>query len=312
MTETAKGIAAIIATCVIWGLSPIYYKALSHVPPLEVLSHRALWSFLFFAVILLIQARMKQMFDLIRAQTMLMLLAAMMISANWFIFIVSSQIGRSTEASVGYYIYPLLSVLIGRFVFKEMLSPLKWIAIALALTAVMVLTVGLGTVPIVALSLAGTFAVYGVIKKGVAAGPMLTVAAEVTLVVPIAIIWLAGVHFFGFEGFRAGAGGAFGRDWFDSALLIFAGPITSIPLLMFSYGARRVSMATTGIAFYINPTLQFLVAVLIFAEPFGTVHMIAFPMIWSAVIIYSVTAIRHDRAARKLVSSPSTSGTIVT
>lgn len=312
MTETFKGIIAIIATCVVWGLSPIYYKALSHIPPLEVLSHRALWSFLFFAVILLIQGRMRQMFALIRTQTLLMVLAALMISANWFIFILSSQIDRSTEASVGYYIYPLLSVLIGRFVLGEALSPLKWAAIALVAAAVTVLTVGLGTVPIVAISLAVTFAIYGLIKKGVSEGPMLTVAAEVTLVLPVAIIWLVGVHFLGFEGFRDGTNGAFGRDMSDSVMLVLAGPITSIPLLMFSYGARRVSMATTGIAFYINPTLQFLVAVLIFAEPFGTVHMVAFPMIWGAVILYSITAIRQDRVARRLVSSASISGTIVT
>ncbi len=312
MTETGKGIIAIIATCVIWGLSPIYYKALSHVPPLEVLSHRALWSFLFFAVILLVQGRMAQMFALLRAQKMLMLFTALMISANWFIFILSSQIDRSTEASVGYYIYPLLSVLIGRFVLGEALSPFKWLAILLVLAAVTVLTVGLGTIPIVALSLAGTFAIYGLIKKGISAGPMLTVAAEVTLVLPLAVVWLVGVHFAGFEGFRNGAGGAFDSNLSDSLMLMFAGPITSIPLLMFSYGARRVSMATTGIAFYINPTLQFLVAVLVFSEPFGTVHMIAFPMIWGGVIIYSVTALRQERASRKRVSSAATSGTIVT
>ncbi|PRY80298.1 chloramphenicol-sensitive protein RarD [Yoonia maritima] len=298
MTDTVKGIIAIVATCVIWGLSPIYYKALSHVPPLEVLSHRALWSFLLFAVILIVQRRFGQMFSLIREQPVLMGLAALMISANWFLFILSSQIDRSTEASVGYYIYPLLSVLIGRFVLSEPLSPLKWIAIGLVFTAVTVLTLGLGVVPFVALSLAVTFAIYGLIKKGVSAGPVLTVATEVTLVLPLAVIWLAGVHFAGFEGFKPTTGGAFGSNWRDSILLICAGPITSIPLLMFSYGARRVSMATTGIAFYINPTLQFLVAVLIFAEPFGTVHMIAFPMIWAAVVLYSVTAIRQDRAAR--------------
>ena len=312
MNDSTKGIVAIIATCVIWGLSPIYYKALSHIPPLEVLSHRAVWSFLFFAVILVMQGRFKQMLALIRDQSALMVVAALMISANWFLFILSSQIDRSTEASVGYYIYPLLSVLIGRFILSEPLSPLKWIAIGLVFAAVTVLTVGLGVVPLVALSLAVTFAIYGLIKKGVSAGPVLTVAAEVALVLPLAVIWLAGVHFAGFEGFKPTTGGAFGQNWHDSILLVCAGPITSIPLLMFSYGARRVSMATTGIAFYINPTLQFLVAVLIFAEPFGTVHMVAFPMIWAAVILYSVTAIRQDKVARRLASNAATSGTIVT
>lgn len=312
MSETVKGIIAIIATCVIWGLSAIYYKALSHVPPLEVLSHRALWSFLLFAAILVYQRRFMQMFTLIREQGFLMGLAALMISANWFIFILSSQIGRSTEASVGYYIYPLLSVLIGRFFLSESLSHLKWAAIALAFMAVVVLTVGLGGVPVVAVSLAVTFAVYGLIKKGVSAGPVLTVAAEVTLVLPLAMVWLLGVHFAGFEGFAPASGGVFGTNWQDSLLLACAGPMTSVPLLMFSYGARRVSMATTGIAFYINPTLQFIVAVLIFAEPFGTVHMIAFPMIWTAVILYSVTAYRQDRASRRVASSAATSGTMVT
>ncbi|KJZ20379.1 EamA family transporter RarD [Loktanella sp. S4079] len=302
MTDPAKGIVAIIATCVVWGLSPIYYKALAHVPPLEVLSHRALWSFVMFAAILLVQRRLAAMWQVVKSQPMLMIAASVMISANWFIFILSTQIDRSTEASIGYYIYPLLAILLGRVVFGEKLSRIKWIAILLVLAAVVVLTVGLQIVPLVALALAITFAIYGVIKKGIDAGPILTVAGEVALVTPLAVVWLVGVHFAGFQGFQPASGGIFGANLRDTLLLICAGPITSIPLIMFAYGARRVAMATTGIVFYLNPTLQFLVAVLIFAEPFGTVHMIAFPMIWAAVILYSVTALRQDRAARKLAA----------
>lgn len=311
MTSAAKGIVAIITACVIWGASSIYYKSLAHIPPVEVFAHRAVWSVVFFVIVLAIQGRLRQIAPLVRAHPVAITLAAIMISSNWFVFILAAQIDRLTEASVGYYIYPLLSVLIGRFVLGEALSPLKWAAIMLAMVAVVYLTAGLGTVPIVALSLATTFSIYGLIKKQIDGGPVLTVAAEVILIAPFALVWLLGVHFAGWQGFRVGTGGAFGANWFDTVMLILSGPVTSVPLLLFSYGAKRVTMATTGIVFYVNPTLQFFTAVVLFSEPFGMVQIIVFPMIWAAVLLYSIETLRQERSLRRAAAKLGTSGTVV-
>ncbi len=310
MSESTKGVLIVILTCVIWGSSLMYYKVLSHVPPLEVLSHRALWSFVFFAIVLGGQRRVGEMFALIRDHRWMVVVAAILVSSNWLGFIVAAQIGKGTESSIGYYIYPILTILLGRFALGEVLSPLKWLSVALAGAGVVVMTVGIGTAPYLALFLAVSFAIYGLIKKQIPAGPVLTVAAEVVIVVPLAIGWLIGVHWGGWTVFGDGETQAvFGTNWRDTLLLIGAGPMTSVPLLLFGYGAKRVSMSTMGVTFYINPTIQFFIAVWLFGEPFGIVQAIAFPMIWGAVALYCVAVIRQDRSARKRAASASASST---
>ena len=167
MSDTAKGILAIIGACVIWGLSGIYYKALSHVPPLEVLSHRTLWSFVFFTLLLTFRGRIGELFALVLSRRAAIVgLGAVMISTNWFFFIFSVQSGRALEASLGYYIFPLVAVLLGVVVWREPLGRGRAIAILLAATAVTVLTLGLGAAPWISFVLASTFAAYGVVKKG--------------------------------------------------------------------------------------------------------------------------------------------------
>lgn len=290
MNETLKGVAAMVAACTLWGLSSIYLDFLSHLPPLQVLAHRSLWSLPFFIAILALQGRVGEFraISALRGRAGLVVLAALMITGNWFMFILSIQIGHATEASLGYYIYPLIAVLIGRFAFGEKLDGLQMVAIALVVAAVFSLAVGLGALPWVAVGIAGTFALYGVIKKNLPLGPVVSVTAEMLVFLPVAVAILA-----------LGDAPLWGTSAWDVALLIGSGPFTALPLVLFSYAARRIAMSTTGVLFYINPTLQFLAAMLVLREPFQPVHAIAFPLIWLAVVLYSIAAARRDRAARR-------------
>lgn len=296
MTEAGKGVAAMVLACTIWGFSGILYKALAHVPPPEVLAHRTLWSLVFFLVVLAAQGRFRRLPALVGSRAVWpVALAAVLISANWFGFIWSIQNGRAIEASLGYYMFPLVAVLIGLVVFREALGAGQWLAVGLAAAAVAVLTVGLQAAPWIALYLAVTFGLYGLLKRQIEAGPIVSVAAEVALLAPLAAGWLWGVY----SG-QWGSGGAFGRGWADSLMLAVSGVVTGGPLMLFSYATKRVRMATVGLVQYLNPTLQFAVAAIIFAEPVTLWHMIAFPMIWAALALYSLSLLRQERRRRTL------------
>lgn len=296
MSEAAKGVAAMVLACTVWGLSALLYKAIAHVPPLEVLAHRTLWSLVFFLVVLSIQGRLALLPGLIGSRAAwLVALAALLVSANWFGYIWSVQNGRVMEASLGYYIFPLVAVAIGRVMFGEGLSGLQWLAVGLAALAVVVLTAGLGAAPWIALYLAVTFGFYGLLKRRIEAGPVVSVAGEVALLAPVAAGVLWAVH-----AGHWGSGGAFGRTWADSLLLAVSGIATGGPLMLFSYAMKRVRMATVGLVQYLNPTLQFALAATLFAEPVTLWHMIAFPMIWTALALYSFSVIRQERKRRVL------------
>lgn len=314
MSDAAKGIFAILGACLIWGLSPIYYKLLVHVPPLEVLSHRTLWSLVFFGLVLAAQGRLRQIGAALSSarRIALVALATLMVSTNWFLFIYAIQVGRTVEASLGYYILPLVSVLLGMVFFAEKLSPGRLVAIGLAAVAVVTLSVGLRTAPVISLILAVTFGFYSVIKKNSPTGPVVSVTAEVLLVAPLSLIWLWGLHGLGWQGLTGRNLATFGGDLSDSLLLMLSGPLTGFPLILFSYASRRLNLATVGLVSYLNPTLQFLVAVAIFAELFTRWHAIAFPLIWLALAIYSVDALRQERSARRAAISAATDGTTVT
>ncbi|HKK86567.1 MAG TPA: EamA family transporter RarD [Roseovarius sp.] len=295
MREETKGIIAMVATCTVWGLSGIYYKLLDHIPPIEILAHRTLWSCVFFAFVLLLQGRISVLGQALAGRKSILLIgfAALMISTNWFVFITSIQIGRAMEASLGYYIFPLVAVLLGAIAFRERLGKAQLFAVALALCAVVTLTWGLGVPPWIALILATSFGLYGLVKKGLSVGPVVSVTAEVLLLSPIAltVLWY----------FHSDGHGAFGVNWRDSLLLMFSGILTGTPLIMFSYATKRVTLATVGLVQYLNPTLQFLVATLIFQEAFSFWHAVAFAMIWTALAIYTTASLRQDRAARRAI-----------
>ncbi len=214
------------------------------------------------------------------------------------------------QASLGYFIYPLIAVLIGAFVFGEGMGWLKVSAVGLAALAVLVLTFGLGQLPWISLVLATTFGIYGLIKKRTTVGPVISVTAEVAVIAPFLLIWLLGVHNQLWGPSIDDGSAAFGADVFDTTLLMLSGPLTALPLILFSYAARRLAMATVGLMQYVNPSLQFLVAVLVFSEPFTRWHAIAFPLIWCALALYSLHAIRQERSARINGKSVSTSSAI--
>ena len=299
MGEAARGVAALVLACTVWGLSPVYYAELAHVPPLVVLAWRTLWSLVLFGLVLGLQGRLGDLrgaFAGLR-RTGATLAAALLVSANWFGFILAVSTGRTVESSLGYFIFPLVAVALGRVVLGERLSALQWGAVALAAAAVLVLTAGLGTAPWIALWLAVTFGLYGLVKARLALGPVVSVAAEVLLLSPIALVLVL----------TAPAP----PDLRTQLLLAFSGVLTAGPLALFAYAARRVRLSTLGLGQYINPTLQFLFAVLWFAEPFTLWHAIAFPMIWLGLLLYSASRIAQERAARRSDSSAGTSATIV-
>ncbi len=292
-----------VAAALLWGLAPLYYKLLVHIDAVEILAHRTVWSFLLFALLLLVQGRLGQLPAAMNSARALgvIVLAAVMISTNWLLFILSVQWGMTTQAALGYYIFPLVAVMLGWVVLGEWLSRAQWSAVMLAALGVGVLTYGLGVAPWVSLVLAFSFGLYGLVKKRLSVGPTVSVTAEVAVLAPVGLAWLMWLE-------TRGAG-VFGEDMLDSFLLVFSGVLTATPLILFSYAARRVSLSTIGLLQYINPTGQFLCAVVIFGEPFSGWHMAAFGCIWVALALYSVSAVSRERASRRVAmaaAGPST------
>ena len=290
MTEIQKGVLAMVVACLIWGLSPLYYKLLVSVPPIELLSHRTIWSMVLFSLILLMQGRLQGSFKVLQDKKIaaILLIAALMIAFNWFVFIYSIQVNRATESSLGYFIFPLVSVVFGVVLFRENLSPTQISAVMLAAAAVIILTYGLGQVPWIALSVSVSFGIYGVIKKSLSIPAIVTVTLEVLLLSPIALMILYLHH-------ASDSGGQFGQSASISLLLILSGPMTATPLILFSYATRRVALATVGILQYINPSLQFLCATVLFLEPLSIWHAVAFPLIWFALALYTWASFQTAR-----------------
>ncbi|MFT4794623.1 MAG: chloramphenicol-sensitive protein RarD [Paracoccaceae bacterium] len=292
---------AIIGACMIWGLSAIYYKALSHIPPTEVLAHRTFWSALFFALFCMATGRLPGIMAILRdpRQVLLLAVTAVMISINWALFIWAVSAGHVVESSLGYYIFPLVMAALGWAVHGERFAPLQRAAVALAALATLGLSIGLGAPPYVSLTLAVTFAIYGLIKKSAPSGPISSVTVEVLLLAPFALVWLVGIHTLGWSDFSGKPGGAFLLSWRDAGLLAFSGLLTGAPLALYSMAAQRLPMSTVGLIAYLNPTLQFLVAVTVMGETVTIWHAIAFPMIWAALALYSLDALRRDRVSRR-------------
>lgn len=293
MTPRSLGLLAMLAASTIWGLSPLFFHALNHVPPGELLAHRTLWSLLLFAGVLALQGRLRELPAALASRALgRIALAAVMMSSNWFLYIWAVQNGHVVQASLGYYIFPLVAVLVGVVAFGERLSRLQGAAVGLAGFAVALLTWGLGVAPWLSLAIAGTFALYGAIKKGLAVSSVTSVTAEVAVLAPAAILWLL---------LRPeGGAAAFGSDLPTTLLLVASAGLTALPLMLFSYAAQRVDMAAVGLMQYVNPTLQFLCATLLLGEVVTPWHGAAFALIWTALALYSagVLAGRRHRAIR--------------
>jgi chloramphenicol-sensitive protein RarD len=263
-----------------WGLFPLYWRQLAGHDPLLILGHRILWSFAFVAVLLGATGAWRQVGPALRDRRSLWTLLATttLISGNWYLFIWAVNAGHITQASLGYYINPLINVLLGRLFLGERLSPLQRGAVVLAAAGVGLFTFGLGVFPWVSLVLAGSFGVYGLLRKVVSVGPLPGLAVETAFAIPFAllVLWVAPV----------GVGGHLGAGAVDASLLIGSGVVTAIPLIWFAAGARRLRYATLGILQYIAPTGQLALAVGVYGEPFTPLHGATFAAIWGAVALY--------------------------
>lgn len=268
-----------------WGVFPIYFKALRDVPALEVLAHRVVWSVVLLAVVVPLLGRWA---TVLKACRPIILVSAVLIAANWGTYIWAVQSGRVLEASLGYFVNPLVSVLLGVVFLRERLRRRQVYAIVLAGAGVLALVIRLHTLPWLPITLALTFGLYGLVRKhaGVdAVGGLLVEASVLALPAVVGLVlfpaWL-GV-------------GAFGRELGTSALLAAAGPITAIPLIWFAMGVRRLPLSTVGILQYVTPTLQFLLAVALYHEPFGSAHALAFAFIWAALALYTWDSFQASR-----------------
>ena len=299
MSDSQKGILAILISGIIWGFSPLYYKVLGHVPPVELLAHRVVWSVVFFVAVLSFQRRLGALWSAISTwrSAATLFAASFFIGINWFIFIRSIQIEKATEASLGYFIFPLVVVCIGWVGFGERLSRLQNTAVALATVGVVIITVSQGVLPWIALIISISFGLYGYVKKKISTGPVVSVTAEVVLLVPFALAVLYATHRHVESGSHTG--GVFGQSLYDSVLLMLSGPLTATPLIFFSYAAKRIPMATLGLLNYLNPTLQFFCAVAIFGEPIGILQFASFGLIWLALALYSGDGFRRERVGRE-------------
>lgn len=290
--ELRFGLFAGVAAYSLWGVLPAYLKALDDVSALEILSHRILWSVPFGALLIALRSQWKEVLAAFTTPRVLALLAlsAAAIAVNWLIYVWAVINDRVLEASLGYYINPLIFVAAGVFVVGERLRRAQVIAVGLAAAGVMVLTIGAGVFPWVSIGLAVFFTIYGYLRKTTPAGAMPGLFVETTLLSPIALIclfWLS----------NAGAAVFLEQSAGKDALLILAGPVTVVPLVLFALAARRLLLSTLGFLQYIGPTLQFALG-LYYGEAFTPAHVICFGLIWTALAIFSIDAARANRTAR--------------
>ena len=285
-------VAAAIAY-ILWGLFPLYIKQIDHLPALEIVLHRSAWSLVFVLGLLAVLRRFAWLGPVLRQPRTLalFLLSALLLGGNWLLYVWSVNSGRVLDASLGYFINPLVNVLLGYAVLHERPRPLQWVAVALAAAGVLWLALGVGHVPWVSLVLAVSFGLYGLLRKTATLGAIEGLALETLLLAPLAVgglLWLA------WQG-----QGHFGQPpLVDSAWLLLAGPFTAVPLLLFAAGARRVSLATLGLLQYVSPSIQFVQGVFLYQEPFSTGRGIGFLLIWTALALYSAESWRVLRQAR--------------
>ena len=280
----------------LWGIMPIYFKWLQAVPSIDIVAHRIVWSLVALAVLVTFVRAWDQVIAAVRDRRTraILFLTALLIGTNWLLYVYAINSGHILAGSLGYYLNPLANILLGRFILKERLTRLQWAAVALAAGGIAVLAAGaLGTLWI-SLTLCFSFATYGLLRKVIAVDSLAGLTVETFLLFPVAFAWLA---FGGAEGRPfLGAGGT------ETALLMAAGIVSTVPLLCFTAAARRLAYSTVGILQFIAPTLQFALAVAIYDEPYTRAHAIAFGCIWTALLLYVVALANSLRASREAPS----------
>lgn len=303
MSEQRAGVLMGLAAYGLWGLFPLYFPLLEPAQGVEIVAHRIVWSLVFVAVLLTVLRK----WTLVRRavvdrRTMLVLaVAAVLITGNWLTFVIAVNSGHVVETSLGYFVNPLVSVLLGVVVFRERLRKLQWLAVGIAALAVVVLTVDHGRPPWIALLLAGTFATYGLMKKlvRVEAAPGLlleTLVLVVPALVVIGVLQTRGTGTFG----DAGGG--------HVLLLLSSGVATAIPLLLFAASTRRVPLSTVGLLQYLTPLMQLAIGVFVYGEPMPPARLVGFAVVWLALAVFTVDSLRAARAQRRTAPEPVPAG----
>ncbi|WP_299840951.1 EamA family transporter RarD [uncultured Paracoccus sp.] len=293
-SDSPRGLVFALAAYVLWGFLPLYMKSLDHISPFEIIAHRVIWSLPIAAAVLFWQGRSADVLTALRTPRLLAMaaLTAALISVNWLIYVWAVTNNHAMDAALGYYINPLFSIFLGALLLGERLSRLQMLAVVLAAAAVIILTVEAGRLPLVAIGLTLSWGFYAYCKKSLPLGPNQGFTLEVLLLLPLAIGYVIWLQMNGQSHFAQG-------NLKDSILLTLAGPATAIPLMFYANGAKLVRLSTIGTLQYITPTMVFITALLVFGEPFDGARLVAFPMIWLALVIYSVTLIREAGQRRR-------------
>ncbi|QKS71629.1 EamA family transporter RarD [Paenalkalicoccus suaedae] len=306
MSDYKQGLLAGVGAYLLWGLLPIYWKLVESVPATEVLAFRIIWSFIFLVVLFIFMRKLPQLHDDIRyivTHPKIIVgisLSALLISANWIIFIWSVANERMVEVSLGYYINPLLNVVLGVLFFKETLLKKQWLAIGLATLGVLVLTLSFGQIPYLALTLALTFGLYGLVKKQTKLSSMTGLIIETLLLMPIALAFIMIVH-------PSLSSALYLQNGLSYAILLAGtGVATAIPLILFGFSAQRIPFSLLGLLQYVAPTIMLGLGVLLYGEPFTIYHTIAFLCIWIALGMYSLS---RKSTSLKHVNKPLKEGT---
>jgi chloramphenicol-sensitive protein RarD len=289
-----NGFWAGVAAYTIWGLVPIYWKLLKHVPAIQVLGHRIVWSLAVLLILVAARRRGRPGFSNVSRRVVgLYAVAAALIAANWFLYIFAVNAGFIVETSLGYYITPLVNVLFGVLVFHERLRPAQWLAIAMAAAGVIQLTFAYGALPWIAFGLAASFGSYGLAKKKAPLDPLEGLTLETAILCPLALLYLVTIH-------QTGEGSFLRTGATSDALMIGGGLVTTVPLLLFAAAVRSVPLSVIGILQYIGPTIQFMLGVFVYGEPFSHTQFIGFSIVWTALAIYAVDSLRARRVAQAM------------
>lgn len=290
-----------IAAYTMWGIAPLYFKQITEVPPTDILMHRVIWSALLLCVLLVALKQIGKMKAIFASKKLMLSLAAasVLLGANWLLFIWAINSNYMLEASLGYYINPIINVFLGRLILQERLRPLQKFAVLLAIAGVVNIIVEHGTLPWIALTLACTFSVYGLIRKQIPVEPMPGLFMETLVLLPFAILyWVM---------FAGEQSNMLTNDWELNGWLLAAGVVTTMPLLAFNAAAKRILFTTLGLFQYIGPTLMFILAVWLYQEPLEPARLTTFALVWVGLLLFSIDAWRGFRKQRKVVASVTTS-----
>ena len=284
--------------CVIWGLSPLFYRLLDDVDPKVIMSFRVIFSLFFLFLFLYFFNNDNKSFKIKKYLNSfwLILLASLMIGINQYGFIYSISINEVLQASFAYYLFPLLAVSFGFIFFRERFTKIQIIAVFFAFFAIFLLSLGINSLPLISIIMGVTFAIYGMIKKKIDLNPLKTVFIEIGLLSPLALAFLLFI-------FKKNPEQIYSLNSYNYFLLLVSGLITALPLWLFSLSSQQLRYSTLGMINYLNPTLQFLVAVIIFSEPFNNLHLLSFIFIWSGLLLYSYDSIKPSFFKSKKIAS---------